>query len=138
MTARDAIHDAVRNALVKDGWTITADPYTIEHEEVRVYADLAAERLVAGERHARRIVVEIKSFIGLSPVYDLEVAIGQYQLYRTLLEVAAPGRELYLAVSASTFENFLSGTAVRFVLHRLRIALLVVDVPKEEVATWTS
>lgn len=30
MPVTDFIHDAVRNALVKDGWTITADPYTIE------------------------------------------------------------------------------------------------------------
>ena len=29
MSAKDAIHDAVMNALVKDGWTITDDPYTI-------------------------------------------------------------------------------------------------------------
>jgi hypothetical protein len=43
----DLIHDAVTNALIKDGWTITADPYTIEHEEVTLFADLAAERPIA-------------------------------------------------------------------------------------------
>jgi hypothetical protein len=26
MPARDLYHDAVKNALVKDGWTITHDP----------------------------------------------------------------------------------------------------------------
>jgi hypothetical protein len=30
MPAKDVYHDAVRNALVKDGWTITADPYPIK------------------------------------------------------------------------------------------------------------
>jgi hypothetical protein len=29
MPAKDIYHDAVKNALIKDGWTITADPYYI-------------------------------------------------------------------------------------------------------------
>lgn len=28
--AKDAIHEPVKNALIKDGWTITADPYTLK------------------------------------------------------------------------------------------------------------
>ncbi|NET09520.1 MAG: hypothetical protein F6K16_33415 [Symploca sp. SIO2B6] len=27
--ARDAIHNQVKNALIRDGWTITDDPYTL-------------------------------------------------------------------------------------------------------------
>ncbi|MFN7462557.1 MAG: element excision factor XisH family protein, partial [Pseudanabaena sp.] len=27
MPAKDVYHDAVKNALIKDGWVITADPY---------------------------------------------------------------------------------------------------------------
>ena len=30
MPAKDTCHDAVKNALIKDGWTITADPYYLE------------------------------------------------------------------------------------------------------------
>jgi hypothetical protein len=48
MTARDQIHDAVRTALLKDGWTITADPYTIAHEDLRIYADAGGR--AGGER----------------------------------------------------------------------------------------
>lgn len=32
MPRKDQIHEAVRNALVKDGWTITDDQYRIEYE----------------------------------------------------------------------------------------------------------
>jgi len=32
MPPTDAIHTAVKAALIKDGWTITADPYTIQYE----------------------------------------------------------------------------------------------------------
>ena len=28
--AKDIYHQAIKNALVKDGWTITADPYPLE------------------------------------------------------------------------------------------------------------
>ncbi len=48
--AKDIIHDAVKNALIKDGWTITHDPFTIAYEEVSLSADLAAERPIAAER----------------------------------------------------------------------------------------
>ena len=42
MARLDKIHNAVKNALIKDGWKITHDPYTIEYEEITVQADLAA------------------------------------------------------------------------------------------------
>lgn len=43
MAQRDLIHDAVKNALIKDGWTITDDPYRIKYGERRIEIDLAAE-----------------------------------------------------------------------------------------------
>jgi hypothetical protein len=76
MPARDVYHDAVKNALVKDGWTITADPYFIKYEDAELYADLAAEKPLAAERHEQKIVVEIKSFVGRSLIYDFHSALG--------------------------------------------------------------
>ena len=58
MPALGIIHNAVKNALIKDGWTITADPYTIEYEGIRLFADFGAERPIAAERAGRKIVVE--------------------------------------------------------------------------------
>ena len=69
--AKDMIHDQVKNALVKDGWTITHDPYSIEYQQVTVWADLGAERPIAAERGGQKIVVEIKSFRGPSPIREL-------------------------------------------------------------------
>ena len=43
MSARDKYHDAVKNALVQDGWTITHDPYGIAIGRRRGYIDLGAE-----------------------------------------------------------------------------------------------
>ena len=50
MAAADVIHDAVKNALIKEGWTITDDPFTIRYEDALLYADLAAERVLAAQR----------------------------------------------------------------------------------------
>jgi hypothetical protein len=72
MPARDLYHDCCKNALIKDGWTITADPYRIVYEDAELYADLAAERPLAAEREGEKIVVEIKSFTGRSLMYDIE------------------------------------------------------------------
>lgn len=102
MPAPDRIHAAVKRALIKDGWTITDEHDTIEYEDAQVYADLAAERAIAAERAERKIVVEIKSFSGRSPLHDLENALGQYSLYLAYLELIAPERKLYLAVSQDT------------------------------------
>lgn len=50
MPAKDIYHDAVKNALIKDGWLIIADPYIIKYEDAELYADLAAEKPIAAER----------------------------------------------------------------------------------------
>ena len=65
MPAKDHFHDHVRTALKKDGWTITDDPLTIVLEGTRdnLFVDLGAERLIAAEKAAQKIAVEVKSFI---------------------------------------------------------------------------
>src|SRR5436190_6271049 len=98
MPTRDIYHDTVKNALIKDGWTITHDPYTLTFGQRNVFVDLGAERLVAAERNQEKIAVEIKSFHGASDVRDLEMALGQYVFYRSLLARFEPGRKLFLAV----------------------------------------
>jgi hypothetical protein len=72
MPRRDIIHDAVKTALIKSGWTVTDDPYFLKYGDEDMFIDLAAERLLAAERAGQKIAVEIKSFIGRSPINDLE------------------------------------------------------------------
>jgi hypothetical protein len=105
MPASDAIHDAVKNALIKDGWTITQDPFNVEYEDIEVAIDLAGERLLAAERGPERVVVEIKTFAGKSRVRAFRDALGQYEVYRMILEEVHPGRKLYLAVSDVAYKQ---------------------------------
>jgi XisH protein len=61
MPARDFYHDTVKNVLIKDGWTITHDPFPLRYGIRRLYADLGAEKLFAAAKASRKIVVEVKA-----------------------------------------------------------------------------
>lgn len=138
MSAKDAIHDAVRNALVKDGWTITEDPYRIRYQGDRLYADLAAEKVIAAERGPDRIAVEIKTFGGPSVLYDFEQAMGQFLLYQTVMEETDPGRRIVLGVSDIGYKALQSEPSVLLTLERRHIPLVVIALDTEEVVRWTS
>ena len=121
---------------MKDGWTITADPFVIEFEDAALKADMAAERAIAAERGLDRIAVEVKTFLSPSPFHDLEQALGQYELYRMLLRRIEPDRTVFLAISEYTWLDFFQRASVKVVLEEARLCVLVVDVEKEEVKQW--
>ena len=136
MSAEDRIHGAVRNALIKDGWTITADPFTIKCEGLKVFADLAAERNSPARQEERCIVIEIKSFLGPSPIHDLELALGQYVLYRNFLRLTAPQYELHLAVGQAIYDDLFIQGPIRFIIRQERIHLIVINVQEEVIVSW--
>ena len=136
MPAKDIYHNAVKSALVKDGWIITADPYRILYEDAELYADLAAERPIAAERDAQRIVVEIKSFVGRSLMYDFHSALGQYVVYRQLIELTESEYKLYLAIDDITYENFFQRKSIQTVVEANNLSLLVVNIEKETIVQW--
>ncbi|GAB4455871.1 MAG: hypothetical protein OHK0029_12730 [Armatimonadaceae bacterium] len=136
MPRKDLIHEAVKNALVRDGWTITADPYRINYGEDRFYIDLAAELPFAAERDGKKIAVEIKSFIQRSPVHDLQEALGQYALYLSILEELDPDRKLYLALGKATFDEIRLMKAFTRVCERFGLALIIVSIETETIEQW--
>ncbi|MDB9524783.1 element excision factor XisH family protein [Oscillatoria sp. CS-180] len=77
--------EAVRVALVKDGWNILAEDYNLEYGGDRLYVDIAAEKSIVAEKQGHSILVEIKSFLGRSFVNEPENAVGQYIVYRDIL-----------------------------------------------------
>ena len=137
MPRKDSIHDAVKNALIKDGWTITADPYTIRYERMRLYADLEAEHSIIAERAGSRIVVEIKSFPGQSRFKDFQDAVGQYVVYRAFLRQINPDYRLLLAVSDRIYDRFLTRSEVQVVVEDVDLGFLVVSLDREEIIRWT-
>ncbi|MGI2902072.1 XisH family protein [Tolypothrix sp. VBCCA 56010] len=133
--AKDRFHDAVRSALEKEGWIITADPYQMSVGDVDFEIDLAAEMLAA-ERAGEKIAVEIKSFIGRSNVSDFHTALGQFINYQFALEEFEPERKLYLAVPESIHNTFFQRRFTRSVIERTQIRLLVYDEKQEVIVQW--
>jgi hypothetical protein len=136
MPKLDFIHFAVKNALIKDGWEVTEDPYIIEYMKTRLYADLGAERPIAAERGGQKIVIEVKSFLGTSKFQDLKEALGQYDIYRYLLEETAPERKLYVAISNEAYQNFFSQAVIQLILDKHQLPLIIVDIEVEEIVKW--
>ena len=136
MPQRDIIHNAVRNALIKDGWTITADPYILEYETVRTFVDMAAEAPFVAENNERRILVEVKSFLGNSVVHAFEEALGQYQLYRYLVALTQREHRVYLAVSEAAYYGILERDGLRQIVALSQMAILVVNIAREEIIAW--
>lgn len=134
--AKDIIHDAVKNALINDGWRITHDPYPIKYGNLRLSADMAADRSLAAEKGNQKIVVEVKSFASRSAIQDFKLALGQYNLYLGVLEAIFSERTLYLGIDNHTYQKLFVQKEIEYICKRFQVRLLVVDIDKEEVAIW--
>jgi hypothetical protein len=136
MPARDRFHDTVRVALIRDGWTVTHDPLRLRWGVKDLYVDLGAERLIAAEKGAERIAVEVKSFSGPSQMDDLEKALGQFTLYAEVLGRLQPDRRLYLAVSEAAFTDIFEEPVGRLLIEAQRVRLIVFQPEREEISRW--
>lgn len=136
MTAKDKHHEAAKRALVRDGWTITHDPYRLTIGRRRAFIDLGAEMPIAAEKEGRRIAVEIKSFLGLSELNDLENAVGQFGVYRVALQKKDPERILYLALPDEVRSFLFEESDFRDILRAFDVRLIFFDPAEETIVKW--
>jgi hypothetical protein len=137
MPAKDFYHDVVIQALIADGWTITDDPLRLKYGDRKLYVDLGAEReTLAAEKQGEKIAAEIKSFLGNSAVDDLEGAVGQYNIYRAILEETDPNRLLYLAVPQRVWDELLNDKFGRLVIKSQQLFLIVFDDKAARIVRW--
>lgn len=122
--------------MQKEGWTITHDPFTLPHGRRNLYVDLGAERIIAAERGSEKIAVEIKSFAGQSEITDLENALGQYLMYRSLMQRFEPGRQMVLAVPAEAYQSILTEEVGRTIQEDYHLLVAVYDIESEVITTW--
>lgn len=146
MALRDAIHNRVKQALLKDGWEITDDPYVIAYGERFLFVDLAAEgsqdskeligSFIGAEQANLKIAVEIKELRGNSTIVELEQAIGQYVLYGLLLNRIEPQRKIYLAIPDKAYQELFTEAIGELVISDLPLKLVVINTEKAEVKKW--
>lgn len=67
---------------------------------------------------------------------DLENALGQYVLYRSLLKRREPERIIYLAVPLSTYDGIFSTPLGQVAVEDYQLKLIVFDPTQEVVRQW--
>ena len=136
MPAKDLYHNVVKNALIKDGWRITHDPLRLKWGIKDMYVDLGAERILSAEKAGQKIAVEVKSFVGASDMNDLENALGQYLVYRSVIARTEPDRKLYLAITQAVFVELLSEPIGQIIRADYQVCLIVFAEKNEEIVQW--
>jgi hypothetical protein len=136
MSAKDKFHDAVKNALINDGWIVTDDPYQLKMGVFDTFIDLGAERILSAEKGEEKIAVEIKSFLEASSIYAFYNAFGQFCSYREALLIKEPERTLYLAITANIYETFFKTEFILGITTKFDVKLIIFDAEKEEIIEW--
>jgi XisH protein len=134
--AKDYFHHHVREALIKDGWNITHDPYYLIVEDVTYPIDLGAEPTFAAEKAGQKIAVEVKSFLRDSIVNEFHGALGQYLNYDTNLPLQESDRIVILAINNTVYEFMKKTKVIVNSLTRFRVKLLIFDPEKLEIVQW--
>ncbi len=136
MPRKDLYHDLVIKALTAEGWRITDDPLKLAYPGRELFVDLGAELPIGAEKDNQKIAVEIKSFVGKSDVTDLERALGQYMLYRTVLHKTESDRPLFLAVPILAYEGILSEPLGQLMISTYELQLIVFDDVEGRILQW--
>ena len=138
MPALDSCHEQVVRALRKDGWLVADKPKYIDDSETEtfVYIDIEASHKPNGATtEARQIYVEVKCFPRKNVSQELYITLGQYLMYRALLEKQIIRIPLYLAMPKTIYEDAFNDI-FRRALHTNRIMVIVVDLETETIVRW--
>ena len=136
MPAKDRYHNTIKQALINDGWEILEDPYRIQYEDAKLYADLAASRPLSAKKGSQKIVVEIKTFADPSPLTGFHAALGQYIFYRSLIQATSPEFDLYLATDIEAYNRVLLRPSVQLGLKSNNVKLFIVSLENESITLW--
>lgn len=134
MPQLDSCHPQVVKALEKVGWSVTPDPFVLLLDKIhRLYIDIEAYR--PSDRRTI-MIVEVKCFHDTSDeTTDLYLAIGQYMIYRGLLEQRNIEAPLYLAVPESAYRGVFQRMAMP-VVHGNHVKMILVDLDREVIKQW--
>lgn len=133
LPAKDNYHDAVANALIKEGWTISPKQKLLLVGKRHLWIDI--EAIKASENLA--ILVEVKGFeYSPSPIEYLAEVIGKYTLYSGILEYINSHLPLYLAVPIQAYTGILSEPVGKISINKANIKLIVFEPSTEEILLW--
>jgi hypothetical protein len=134
MPAVDKCEESIIRALEKEGWTLVRRPEGIRLEARRfLYVDLKLKNA----DNIQIVLIEVKCFPANSIETDeLYRAIGQYILYRSILQIEKRSEPLFLAIPKTIYDSLFQLKAVQHAIKSAKIKMVVVDLEREEVTLW--
>ncbi|MEO8396749.1 MAG: element excision factor XisH family protein [Chloroflexota bacterium] len=136
MPALDQCHEHVVHALTKAGWTVEPKPFAVKVTRGHtLFIDLeASQEYESGERVI--LLVEVKCFPeDSSDTSELYTAIGQYLIYRSLLNQQHIEADLYLAIPIEAYQSVFARMATNAIAEN-RIKIVIVDMDREVIIQW--
>lgn len=135
--ARDLFHEIVKQALIKDGWTITHDPFPLHtRKEGGLSTDIGAEKVILAENNLKKIAVEVKSFIHISILHEFLKASGQYLSYSKIMGKNEPNRVLYVAIPTFVYYRLIKYDWVVEVMADLNMKAILYNTEKIIIEEW--
>ncbi len=138
MAAKDKYHEHVKEALIKDGWEITHDPYIIvlEKGKEKHEVDFGKENLFAAQKGGQKIAIEVKCFLSESTMYDYHNALGQYVSCKHLLDDFEADRVLFIAIPQLAYKLLLTKELAMLSMKELMLKIFTFDIEKREIVQW--
>ncbi len=94
--------------------------------------------MLVAEKREEKIVVEIKSFVGLSRMADLQQALGQFTMYKILLADKNPEYTVYLAMDDLVFEEMFLDADGEALLAGSALSVVTVNTETRSIQRWIS
>ena len=137
MPRRDFYHEAFKEALIKDGWTITHDPLTLLSKiEGGLQTDIGAEKIITAEKGMKRIAVEIKSFTTPSALHEFIKSTGQYRAYKLAMNLKNSQRILYIAVPSFAWKVLVNKEIVQALIDDVSMKIILYDPIEKIIDAW--
>jgi hypothetical protein len=113
---------------------IVQEQVYLSDSQRHIWVDLSARRGAA----ETLILIEIKGFEGHpSLVEALMSALGQYVVYKAMLDFLHLTEQLFLAIPSAAHDGIFQVPVAKQAIQNLGVRLLVFDPVAEEVILWT-
>jgi hypothetical protein len=136
MPALDRCHPIIVRSLEKDGWTVAPESFGLSVARGHtLQIDIQATRTENGSSY-KLVIVEVKCFPDqAAETTDLYIALGQYLVYRGLLNERQVEADLYLAVPTFAYESVFKRMGMAAVREN-RVKMIVIDLDREVITQW--
>ncbi len=81
-------------------------------------------------------MLKLRALLGDRALYDFHGALGQYMVYRNLIQLTEPEYKLYLAIDDLVYKNFFQRKSIQLITKENKLLLMVVEMEKEEILEW--